>query len=127
MARVLPGRVWEFYGSTEAQFTVCSPEEWLEHPGTVGRARAGRTLSIVPVDGDVDNDDNARPGEGGTRPGESGAHPAEPSSPAPSGATMPAFARFSYWRDEEATARPGGATPARSATSAASAPTATCT
>jgi acyl-CoA synthetase (AMP-forming)/AMP-acid ligase II len=37
--------VWEFYGSTEGQFTVCSPDEWLERPGTVGRARPGRTLS----------------------------------------------------------------------------------
>jgi acyl-CoA synthetase (AMP-forming)/AMP-acid ligase II len=38
------GSVWEFYGSTEAQFTVCSPEDWLEHPGSVGRARPGRRL-----------------------------------------------------------------------------------
>jgi len=39
------GAVWEFYGSTEGQFTVCSPDEWLDRPGTVGRARPGRTLS----------------------------------------------------------------------------------
>jgi acyl-CoA synthetase (AMP-forming)/AMP-acid ligase II len=38
------GTVWEFYGSTEAQFTVCSPEDWLAHPGSVGRARPGRRL-----------------------------------------------------------------------------------
>lgn len=38
------GSVWEFYGSTEAQFTVCSPEDWLDHPGSVGRARPGRRL-----------------------------------------------------------------------------------
>jgi long-chain acyl-CoA synthetase len=44
-----PGALWEFYGSTEGQFTVCGPDEWLERPGTVGRARPGRTLS---VDGD---------------------------------------------------------------------------
>ena len=43
------GAVWEFYGSTEGQFTVCPPSDWLARPGTVGRARAGRTLSI---DGD---------------------------------------------------------------------------
>ena len=36
--------VWEFYGSTEAQFTVCSSEDWLAHPGSVGRARPGRRL-----------------------------------------------------------------------------------
>ena len=39
--RVGPGVLWEFYGSTEGQFTVCSPEEWMARPGTVGRARAG--------------------------------------------------------------------------------------
>ncbi|MGD0882941.1 MAG: AMP-binding protein [Acidimicrobiales bacterium] len=44
-----PGVLWEFYGSTEGQFTVCSPEEWVQRPGTVGRARAGRILT---VDGD---------------------------------------------------------------------------
>ena len=38
------GSVWEFYGSTEAQFTVCSPDDWLAHPGSVGRARPGRRL-----------------------------------------------------------------------------------
>ena len=36
---------WEFYGSTEGQFTACPSEEWLERPGTVGRARSGRTLT----------------------------------------------------------------------------------
>lgn len=40
------GAVWEFYGSTEGQFTACPPGDWLAHPGTVGRARANRTLSI---------------------------------------------------------------------------------
>jgi long-chain acyl-CoA synthetase len=38
------GSTWEFYGSTEGQFTACRSEEWLERPGTVGRARPGRTL-----------------------------------------------------------------------------------
>jgi acyl-CoA synthetase (AMP-forming)/AMP-acid ligase II len=36
--------VWEFYGSTEAQFTVCSTADWLARPGSVGRARPGRRL-----------------------------------------------------------------------------------
>jgi long-chain acyl-CoA synthetase len=40
------GSTWEFYGSTEGQFTACRSEEWLEHPGTVGRARPGRSLSV---------------------------------------------------------------------------------
>ena len=38
------GSVWEFYGSTEGQFTVCSPDEWLARPGTVGRARRHRVM-----------------------------------------------------------------------------------
>ncbi|MCW2786304.1 MAG: AMP-dependent synthetase and ligase, partial [Marmoricola sp.] len=41
-----PGSTWEFYGSTEGQFTACRSEEWLERPGTVGRARPGRTLEV---------------------------------------------------------------------------------
>jgi acyl-CoA synthetase (AMP-forming)/AMP-acid ligase II len=39
-----PESVWEFYGSTEAQFTVCSPADWQAFPGSVGRARPGRRL-----------------------------------------------------------------------------------
>lgn len=39
-------KLWEFYGSTEGQFTVCSSSEWLERPGTVGRARQGRSISV---------------------------------------------------------------------------------
>lgn len=38
--------LWEFYGSTEGQFTACAATEWLERPGTVGRARRGRSLSV---------------------------------------------------------------------------------
>ena len=40
------GSTWEFYGSTEGQFTACRSEEWLERPGTVGRARPGRSLHL---------------------------------------------------------------------------------
>lgn len=40
------GSTWEFYGSTEGQFTACRSEEWLTRPGTVGRARPGRSLSV---------------------------------------------------------------------------------
>jgi acyl-CoA synthetase (AMP-forming)/AMP-acid ligase II len=38
--------LWEFYGSTEGQFTVCSADDWTSHPGSVGRARTGRTLTV---------------------------------------------------------------------------------
>ena len=40
------GSTWEFYGSTEGQFTACRSEEWLERPGTLGRARPGRIISV---------------------------------------------------------------------------------
>ena len=46
LARVGPDVLWEFYGSTEGQFTVCPPEDWRQRPGTVGRARVGRSLSV---------------------------------------------------------------------------------
>lgn len=41
-----PGSTWEFYGSTEGQFTACRSEEWRARPGTVGRARPGRSLRV---------------------------------------------------------------------------------
>ncbi len=40
------GSVWEFYGSTEGQFTACGPDEWRARRGTVGRARPGRELGL---------------------------------------------------------------------------------
>ena len=47
MVELFPeGSTWEFYGSTEGQFTACRSEEWRERPGTVGRARPGRTLLL---------------------------------------------------------------------------------
>jgi long-chain acyl-CoA synthetase len=95
MERVQPGGVWEFYGSTEAQFTVCGPDEWLEHPGTVGRARRGRRLFIVPPGA------GAGAGAGGGGAGEAGACGADGAGAI--WCDMPPFARFSYWRNEAAT------------------------
>ena len=89
MERVRPGGVWEFYGSTEAQFTVCGPDEWLAHPGTVGRARPGRRLFIRSAD---DGGGDEPEGEGH---GDDGAGTIW--------CDMPPFARFSYWRNEAAT------------------------
>ena len=40
------GSTWEFYGSTEGQFTACRSEEERVRSGTVGRARPGRTMSV---------------------------------------------------------------------------------
>jgi acyl-CoA synthetase (AMP-forming)/AMP-acid ligase II len=92
MARARPGVVWEFYGSTEAQYTVCPPEDWLEHPGTVGRARPGRRLAVAPVDDDPGGD---RPTELVYEGGREGAIWCD----------QPDFARFAYWRNPEATAQ----------------------
>jgi acyl-CoA synthetase (AMP-forming)/AMP-acid ligase II len=96
MKRVRPGGVWEFYGSTEAQFTVCPPEDWLEHPGSVGRARPGRRLHIA--DSDAAGDPA---GSAATDSGTSGAAAAE----GVIWCAMPDFARFSYWENPDATAQ----------------------
>lgn len=80
---------WEFYGSTEGQFTVCPPELWQETPGTVGRARPGRLLEIR---------DARRPSADG------------PGQPLPLGDVgtvwvhAPEHATWRYWRDPERTA-----------------------
>jgi acyl-CoA synthetase (AMP-forming)/AMP-acid ligase II len=95
MARVRPGALWEFYGSTEAQYTVCPPDEWLEHPGTVGRARDGRRLSIAPIDDGAAATAGITPVIAGPGPDVEGTIWCD----------MPDFARFSYFRDPEATGR----------------------
>ncbi|MEZ5380613.1 MAG: class I adenylate-forming enzyme family protein [Microthrixaceae bacterium] len=45
-SRFGPDSVREFYGSTEGQFTVCTPEDRRAAPTSVGRARPNRRLSI---------------------------------------------------------------------------------
>lgn len=40
-------RVWEFYGSTEGQFTAMPGTDWPAHAGSVGKARHGRELRII--------------------------------------------------------------------------------
>lgn len=91
--------VWEFLGSTEGQFTKCSGAEWEQRPGTLGRARKGRTLSIGPS---------------GESPAT--AAPIASISPDPAGVIWceaPTFARFGYFDDPDKTATacaevPGG-------------------
>jgi acyl-CoA synthetase (AMP-forming)/AMP-acid ligase II len=90
MERVRPGGVWEFYGSTEAQFTVCAR----------GLARAPR---------------HRRPGPPGPPPPHRSRCRRRPdvdgigdTATGPAVGTiwcdMPPFARFSYWENPEATA-----------------------
>lgn len=76
------GSVWEFYGSTEGQFTVCPPQDAVAAPGCVGRSRPGRRLEV--------RDDDGRalpPGEVGTV-----------------WTTAPDHAGWAYWDQPEATA-----------------------
>ena len=41
------GSVWEFYGSTEAQFTVCSSDDWRSRPGRPATLRRRRRHHLV--------------------------------------------------------------------------------
>lgn len=43
--------LYEIYGGTEGGATIAPPDEWLAHPGTVGRARGGVTIRILDDDG----------------------------------------------------------------------------
>ena len=44
--------IWEYYGGTEGNgLTIASPQEWLAHKGTVGKAIVGK-LKIVGEDGE---------------------------------------------------------------------------
>lgn len=76
------GAVWEFYGATEGQFTVCPPGVWADAPGTVGTARPGRTVQVRDDRGTVVPSDVT-----GTV-----------------WTTAPPHARWEYWRRPEATA-----------------------
>jgi long-chain acyl-CoA synthetase len=55
-----PDSVWEFYGSTEGQATRISSGEWLERPGSVGRALPGVRLTVRTEEGAI-----GEPGEPG--------------------------------------------------------------
>ncbi len=74
-------KVWEYYGASEGGGTVISPQEWLAHPGSVGRPFPGNEFVIL------DDDGNALP------PGEVGTVYAKP-----------AASSFRYHNDDEKTA-----------------------
>jgi acyl-CoA synthetase (AMP-forming)/AMP-acid ligase II len=46
-------KVWEYFGASEGGGTVISPQEWLEHPGSVGRPFPGNEFEILDDDGNV--------------------------------------------------------------------------
>ena len=74
-------RVWEYFGASEGGGTVISPQEWLEHPGSVGKPFPGNEFEIL------DDDGNPLPvGEVGTI------------------YTRPAASSFEYHNDPEKTA-----------------------
>jgi long-chain acyl-CoA synthetase len=73
-------KVFEYFGATEGGGTAISPQEWLEHPGSVGRALGGNEIVIL--------DDEGR----ALGPGEVGLVYVRPAS-----------APFRYHRDDEKT------------------------
>lgn len=44
-------KVWEYYGASEGGGTVIPPQEWLEHPGSVGKPFPGNEFRILDDDG----------------------------------------------------------------------------
>ena len=76
--------IWEFYGASEGGATRISAQEWLEHPGSVGKPWPGTEVLIV--------------GEGGAalEPGETGVIYIRPPAQ---------MSRFRYHRDDEKTDR----------------------
>jgi long-chain acyl-CoA synthetase len=45
--------IYEYYAASEGGGTLVTPAEWLEHPGTVGRAWPGAEIRIYDEDGNV--------------------------------------------------------------------------
>lgn len=45
------GAVWETYGGTETMGTIIGPDDWLAHPGSVGRPAPGGAVKILDDDG----------------------------------------------------------------------------
>ena len=43
--------IYEYYGATEGGGTLVTPQEWLERPGTVGRAWAGADVRVLDDEG----------------------------------------------------------------------------
>jgi long-chain acyl-CoA synthetase len=43
--------IYEYYGATEGGGTLVSPQEWLERPGTVGKAWEGAAIRVLDDEG----------------------------------------------------------------------------
>jgi long-chain acyl-CoA synthetase len=43
--------IYEFYGATEGGGTIATPQDWLTHPGTVGRPWVGADVKILDDEG----------------------------------------------------------------------------
>ena len=43
--------IYEFYGATEGGGTLAKPQDWLDHPGTVGRPWQGADVRVLDDDG----------------------------------------------------------------------------
>lgn len=74
-------KVFEYYGASEGGGTIITPQEWLEHPGSVGKPFPGNEFAILDDDGN-----RLGPGEIGTV------------------YTKPASSSFRYHNDDEKTA-----------------------
>jgi long-chain acyl-CoA synthetase len=46
-----PQTVWEYYGMTEGLATMISPKDWLERPGSVGRAAPNLEVHVLDAEG----------------------------------------------------------------------------
>jgi long-chain acyl-CoA synthetase len=53
--------IYEYYGATEGGGTLVTPQEWLERPGTVGKAWEGAAIKVVDDEGK-----DSPPGQPGT-------------------------------------------------------------
>jgi long-chain acyl-CoA synthetase len=53
MELVGPDKVFEYFGATEGGGTAITPQEWLAHPGSVGRAIGGNEIVILDDEGKV--------------------------------------------------------------------------
>jgi long-chain acyl-CoA synthetase len=53
--------IYEYYGATEGGGTLAPPDEWLSHPGTVGRPWQGAEIRILDDEGEA-----CAPGQPGT-------------------------------------------------------------